>query len=216
MNFDRLAPHYRWMERILAGEILQRARTRWLDALSDRSHLLIIGEGAGRALEVICERFPALHVTVVEASAQMIAAAKAHLEQREFPLEKITWVHADVRIWLADRPVEPGNCDAVLTPFVLDCFAPDDVRTVIAGIAASTARNCTWLLSDFRLPEGGWRRSRGRVVHALMYGFFRVATKLEARRVTPPDDALRAGGFALAERRLFNAGLIHSDLWRRE
>ena len=33
MKFDRLAPHYDWMETWLAGERLQRTRTAWLDEL---------------------------------------------------------------------------------------------------------------------------------------------------------------------------------------
>lgn len=32
MSFDRIAPHYRWLEAILAGNVLQRARTAWLAA----------------------------------------------------------------------------------------------------------------------------------------------------------------------------------------
>jgi hypothetical protein len=28
MNFERLAPHYRWLERIFAGGLMQRCRTK--------------------------------------------------------------------------------------------------------------------------------------------------------------------------------------------
>src|SRR5439155_22241467 len=33
MSFDTLAPHYRWMEFILAGKKLQRCRTAFLDEI---------------------------------------------------------------------------------------------------------------------------------------------------------------------------------------
>ena len=48
MKFDRLAPHYDWMESWLAGERLQRARTSGLDALTGRRRILSVGEGHGR------------------------------------------------------------------------------------------------------------------------------------------------------------------------
>ena len=32
MNFDCLAPHYDWMEAVMAGGLLQRARMNWLES----------------------------------------------------------------------------------------------------------------------------------------------------------------------------------------
>jgi len=217
-SFDRLPPHYRWMEAMLAGSILQRARTRWFDHLSGRRRLLIVGEGPGRTLEVIRRRLPALAVTVVEASGGMIAAAKRRLAKTQIDAENVTWIHADVRSWLAERTVRTNGenearFDAVLTPFVLDCFSPKDVDAIVAGIARQTSDDALWLLSDFCVPASGWKRWRARWVHGVMYAFFRAATRLDARRLTPPDDALMRAGFALTERALFNAELIHSDVW---
>ena len=44
MSFDLLAPHYRWMEFILAGEKLQRCRTAFLDELPAARNILLVGE----------------------------------------------------------------------------------------------------------------------------------------------------------------------------
>ncbi len=217
-GFDRLAPHYRWMEALLAGSLLQRARTRWFEHLRGRRHLLIIGEGPGRTLEVIRHRFPELSVTVVEASAGMIAVAKRRLAQKQPGAGNIRWIHADVRSWLAEKSarVDPGNgttFDAVLTPFLLDCFSPKDLEAIVAGIARQTSDGALWLLADFCVPARGWRRSRARLVHGMMYAFFRIATRLDARQLTPPDEALLRAEFVLTQRALFNAELIHSDVW---
>ena len=40
MGFDRLAPHYDWMELIVAGGLLQRCRLAWLGELSAERILL--------------------------------------------------------------------------------------------------------------------------------------------------------------------------------
>jgi hypothetical protein len=254
MSFDFLAPHYRWMEAVLAGDVLQRARTRWFgDALVDCRRLLIVGEGPGRTLEVICPRCPMIEITVVEESAEMITTAQKRLDGMGISRTRVTWVHADVRVWLeagvgredgvgreegvGEAAANAGNdgnvtkervgaprvrageggrtFDAVITPFVLDCFSAEDVGRVVAGIAGKMSAAGSWLLVDFCLPERGWRRVRAKLVHALMYRFFRFATKLEARRLTAPDALLGAAGFRLEGRALFNAGLVHSDWWRR-
>src|SRR5882762_1835947 len=49
-GFDRLAPHYYWMECVLAGRTLQRCRTAFLEQTRDATAALLIGEGNGRFL----------------------------------------------------------------------------------------------------------------------------------------------------------------------
>lgn len=102
-----------------------------------------------------------------------------------------------------------------MTHFFLDCFQREELAALVSKIAASATTDARWLLADFREPDRGWRRWRGRAALALMYGFFRAATGLSASRLTPPDGFLKAGGFRLAARRLENFELPHSDLWRR-
>src|SRR5947207_3033135 len=50
MSFDLLAPHYRWMEFLLAGEKLHRGRTAFLDLIPPPEKILLAGEGHGRCL----------------------------------------------------------------------------------------------------------------------------------------------------------------------
>jgi hypothetical protein len=216
------------MEAVLAGKTLQRARLRWLDALEGKVRVLIVGEGPGRLLGEVLRRFPQAEVTVVEQSAAMIDVAARRLTKKGLSLERVRWVHADVRTWETEKmesaPLEGGGAggdgcsflfDAVVTPFVLDCFASGELERVVEKLGAVTKRDAVWLLADFQVPERGWRRGRARVIHAMMYRFFRVATKLEASRLTEPDEALRRAGFALKRRAVFNAGLVRSDWWAR-
>ena len=96
MNFDRLAPHYDWMERLGAGRTMQRARVHWLDALAGCTHVLSVGEGPGRFAEAFVTRYPHAHLTVVESSAAMLARARRRVtratrRERHTP---ITWTPA--------------------------------------------------------------------------------------------------------------------------
>ena len=72
-----------------------------------------------------------------------------------------------------------------------------------------------WLLADFQVPASGVRRLRARVLLAMAYRAFRIATKLPATQLVAPDDVLIRHGFALRERMTASGDLLHSDLWAR-
>lgn len=211
-GFDKLARHYGWMEHFLAGALLQRCRTRWLDALQDRSHLLLAGAGRGRLLHAIVPRFPQLQVTCLDASRAMLAHAEASAQRAGLDVKRISFIHARLPHW---RPAAAAP-DAIATPFFLDCFPPGELHEVVSGLASTAAPTAVWLLADFTIPASGAARLRARGIHALMYLFFRAVTGLPARRLTPPDPFLTSHGFTLAARATFNWGLLHSDLWSRE
>jgi SAM-dependent methyltransferase len=235
MSFDTLAPYYRIMERVTAGGILQRCRTAFLAETTSCRRALLLGEGPGRFLEELLRTNPQVEVTCVERSPCMIAEARSRLNASD--LARVHFVQADALTW---QPLTPsdgervaegrvrgivksqerarplrGGFDLIVTHFFLDCFRREELAALVAKIAASATADARWLLADFREPERGWRRWRGRAALALMYGFFRVATGLSASRLTPPDGFLEASGFRLAARRLANFEFAHSDLWRR-
>ena len=211
MSFDRLAPHYTWMEAVLAGRRLQHCRVAWLGALAGCSDILIAGVGHGHFLSRCARRFPRARITSVDASLGMLRRAEQRAIRTGARRENLTFVHAALPDWTP----APARYDAIVTPFFLDCFAPAELDAVIATLAAAARPRAAWLVSDFTLPARGVARLRAQAVHGLMYTFFRRVTRIGARRVTPPDASLAAHGFRLAGRRSSNWGLLHADLWRR-
>jgi len=210
MSFDRLAPHYGWMEILLAGSRLQRVRTTWLAELVGCRRLLVAGVGHGPALAAVLKAHPALHITCVDASARMLLHARRRAQRAGADLSRLTFIHAALPGW---QPT--ARFDAVATHFFLDCFPPGQLRAVVSELAALATPDARWIVSDFIVPAHGARRWRARAVHALMYRFFRVATRLPARRWTNPDPLLARAGFRLAGRRTSEWGLLQADLWRR-
>lgn len=209
MSFDRLAPWYRAMEALLAGSLMQRCRLQFLNRAGQSREALLVGEGPGRFLECLLKANPAVSVTCVDRSARMIEVARRRLSPGQ--ANRVRFEHADVRHW--DPPHH--RFDLIVTHFFLDCFPPEQLALLVPRVSLAAAHEARWLLADFCEPSTGWRRWRGRWVLALMYRFFRVATDLEAIRLTPPGQYLQAAGFRLVDRRLANFGLLHSDLWRR-
>jgi len=206
-----LAPCYRGMETLLAGEILARARREHLTQLPDREGLrvLVLGEGPGRYLETLLARNAAAKIVVVENSARMIEAAGRAIGS--VGRRRVEFLHRDATRW---EP-EPGAFDVVATHFFLDCFPAAVLAERVPRWSSGLAVGGVWLVSDFQVPEQGWRGLRARWIHALMYAFFRVATGLEAQRWTDPDPFLEGAGLRLEARTRLNHGLVRSDLWRK-
>jgi ubiquinone/menaquinone biosynthesis C-methylase UbiE len=209
MSFDRLAPHYRWMETILAGRKMQICRTEHMCRIVNPRRVLMLGEGPGKFLEAFCRRFKTCEITCIDSSRRMLALAEERLRAVSFPHGQIQFVHADIRS--CDLP--SASFDLIVSHFFLDCFQSEELQHLIPKISRSAMPQASWLLADFGLPETGIRRVRARAIHSCMYLFFRITTGLSARTLTPPDKFLRTGGFTLLHRTTYNLGLLHSDLW---
>jgi ubiquinone/menaquinone biosynthesis C-methylase UbiE len=211
MSFDTLAPHYRWLELVLAGNKLQRCRTAFLQRVVPRQNVLIVGEGNGRFLLECRRTLQAGRITCVDASARMLELARQRLRASGLALEGIDFVHADALAWAPPRQA----FDLIVSHFFLDCFTPDQLERMVAVLAQAARSEAAWLLADFQVPPRGPRRFRARLIHRLMYGFFRSATGLPAHCLTCPDPLLEAHGFSLRERQVSEWGLLHSDRWTR-
>lgn len=212
MSFDRLAPHYRWLELVFAGRLMQRSRQAFLAQTRSCRHALLAGEGPGAFLAPLLAHNPELRATCLERSAGMIAQTRTRLARRGLDAGRVEFVPRDAREWTPPR----AAFDLVATHFFLDCFRPDELARVVRRLAGGAARGSLWLLSDFQVPAAGWRRWRARCIVGALYGFFRLATGLTASRLTPPEAPLRAAGFALLERRQWSLGLVRADLWRKQ
>src|SRR3954471_14199239 len=128
-GFDLLAPHYRWMERVLAGSQLQKCRTRYVSAIADAKRILLLGEGPGRFLSEVVRSCPNAEITVLDSSAGMLAQARTVKNQH------VTFLHADV----FDYEFQSDRFDAVVTHFFLDCFRPEQLEVLIPRTAQSLA-----------------------------------------------------------------------------
>jgi ubiquinone/menaquinone biosynthesis C-methylase UbiE len=212
MSFDALAPHYRWMEFVLAGEKLQRCRTAFLDRISTPENVLIWGEGNGRFLVECRRKWRDARIVCADASEKMLALANDRIKRGGIDATRIEFIRADVLEW---QPPLNKVFDLVVTHFFLDCFRAEQLQRIVDTLGLAARPNAFWLLADFHTPFGGLQRWRAKAILKGMYLFFRIATRLPAQRLTPPDSYLSANDFFLRERRVSEWGLLHSDLWER-
>lgn len=211
MSFDRIAPHYPWMERALAGAAMHRARTAFLDRLPAPRRVLLPGEGHGRFLVEVLRRFPRTVVTVLDASERMLREARTLPSRQGLSLERVEFIHADATAW------EPPAAayDLVAAHFFFDCFTAAQVDDLAARLAHGSTPDARWLVADFHTPARGPARWRARAIVWALYRFFAYTARVAAQNLAPPDRALEHHGFTLEARQLFDWQLLHSDLWVR-
>ena len=210
MGFDPLAPHYRWMEFVLAGNKLQRCRTAFLSRANQARNILLMGEGNGRFLIECRRRLKQARITCVDNSGRMLESARQRLVRCGLSPSAIEFIQADALAWSP-----PSRAfDLIVTHFFLDCFQPHQLERIVALLAGAARPGATWLLADFQIPPAGFSRCRAKLIHWSMYRFFRVVTGLPAMELTAPEPFLNAHGFSLQERQCSEWGLLHSDYWQ--
>lgn len=207
MNFDRVAPYYRWLETVVFGEQLQQARTAFVRQIRPPRHVLVVGEGNGRFLAEFVRVHPDAKVDCVEASARMIALARERLGKAA-----VRFQCTDIR----GAKLPDASYDLIVTHFFLDCFDDTTLPGVVAKLARSATADAQWLIADFFPPTQGWKRLRARSLIALMYWFFRAVAGLEARCLIDYHPSLSRQGFTLQEHVISPTGMIRSELWQRD
>lgn len=212
MSFDTLAPFYRRMEQLFADDRMQRCRIAFLDQIPEAKDILLPGEGAGSFLVPCRGRFPRANIVCVDSSAAMIGQARRSLARAGLREDGVSFVQADLLAW------EPPSAqfDLIGTHFFLDCFREDQLDPLISRLAAGAKPAADWIIADFQLAPAGWPRIRSRFILAMLYAFFRAATRLPATSLTPPGPFIERRGFRLVRRIEHDRGLLRSDWWRRK
>jgi SAM-dependent methyltransferase len=211
MDCDAIAPVYATAEHLTFGRALERCRVRYLEAAARRRAALVCGEGDGRFLAALLRAAPDIRVDYIDLSRGMLDRARRRVARlKNGALDRVEFFQADLRSWVPLR-----QYDLVATHFVLDCFTDAEASAVIGQIAAAANQDALWLLSEFRIPESGWRRLFGSSVVATLYAAFRVATGLKVDRLPRYREPLERAGFAPREIDHRYAGLLTAERWER-
>ncbi len=208
MSFDRIARSYRWLEYGAFGRELERRRSRYLGDLSGRQRALVLGDGDGRFLATLTARHPGMRIDYIDGSAKMLALAR----QRISKTANVQFYHADAMHW----QYRDAEYDLVATHFFLDCFTNEQLRTLIAKVAAATQADALWIVSEFRHATGaGIASVRTKAWIAILYRFFRLTANLQVDRLPDYGPILTQHAFRLLREERVAHDLLVSQLWVR-
>jgi ubiquinone/menaquinone biosynthesis C-methylase UbiE len=210
MSFDRLAPHYTWLEKVLAGNKLQLCRTAFLERMANAKSILLLGEGHGRFLPALLRANATARILCLDQSARMLKLAHDRLLARGLNTATISFEVQDIFEFQTAQ-----TFDAIATHFFLDCFTEDQLGILVRKTTGLLRIGGIWNVADFQVPNGFFRGARARFVLALAYAFFRFATRLPGRRIVNPSPYMEDSGLRRIARKEFNFSLLYSELWEK-
>ena len=210
-NFDRLAGSYAFIERLVYGRTLERARFAHVPAVVESRDVLIVGEGDGRFLERLIHLLSPVSIDCVEPSASMVARSFKRIAATDRP----------VRIRFHHRPIDEVELraegyDLIVTNFVLDMFQGEELESTLSALNRAARPNASWIISDFQIPSGQSHRLWARPLLWVMYRFFRFTTGLRTARLESPRPVLKSLGWGGVSEETWWRGFIYSSLFRRE
>jgi ubiquinone/menaquinone biosynthesis C-methylase UbiE len=206
-TFDLVASFYPFLEQIVFGSKLSRARRVFISRVAEGSRILLIGEGNGRFLSEMVKLTSSASITVVDSSARMLAAASHRMATVDCNL-RIELIHADILEWQASS----GSYDRIVTHFFLDLFPSDRIRRIVEKISQLATEDCFWINVDFSSVNQSFPQ---KVLIWAQYRFFRILAGIEASRLFDARPLIRNANWEILETRLLDSGLISACLLSR-
>ncbi|MGA0558567.1 class I SAM-dependent methyltransferase [Larkinella sp. VNQ87] len=201
-GFDGIASFYDFLSRLVFGNALLKAQSRWLDLLPARSTILIFGGGTGWLLARLLATCDPRKIIYLDASPKMISMSRKRVKDDP---------RVDFRIGTETSVRSNDRVDVVITPFILDLFSENRLKNrILPPLLTALRPNGWWLCSDFLPPRRGWQR----LLLWSQYRFFRTVSRIEARNlpnwVGMLNDSLTPGDI-----QPFFGGMIGSGYWQK-
>lgn len=209
MNFDRIAPYFNRLEKIVFHDQMQRCRTAQLAALPSVKKAALVGEGDGQFLLEFLKHSDCEQVHYIDSSQSMLELARKRLQKHPaYVQNRVEFFRRD----LITEPMPDQDYDLVVTNFFLDVFKEQTLSECISKIAASCSKGAYWLYADFQISGGFLQHLRAIVWLNLMYVFFSIVARIQARRLIDPSKTLEEQGFKLLAISEFSRGFMRSEL----
>jgi len=212
MNFNRVAPYFERLEKIVFRDQMQKCRTAFLSNLPALNKIAVIGEGDGRFLLELLKYSDCPEVHYIDSSQTMLDLAHRRL-QTHIPgdLPRVKFYRCD----LTSENLPASDYDLVATNYFLDVFNEVTLKQCISKIANSCREDAIWLYADFQITGERLRKLRTAAWLKIMYLFFKIAARIQTQVLVDPASCLESHGFKLVHQAEFNRGLMRSEYRQR-
>lgn len=196
-DFNRIAPFYDFLKRIIFQSNLDKASSFFISQLPLNSTILIVGGGTGKLLGEFHE---SQTIVYVEHAAYMLKKA----QERSYSAQ-VHFIHADIK-----EAKLKQEFDVIITPFILDCFYPEDLKFIFNNLKLQLKPQGYWLQTDF-YPHGKVQNS----LVQIMYFFFKITAGLELSEIPDFDQLFNNKEFIEKKNVRFKRGLIQSKYYQK-
>ncbi len=205
-NYNAVAWFYDGLSSLVFGSSIKKAQIDLLPLIPNNSKVIIVGGGTGWILEEITKLHPSgLEITYVDSSSKMIERSK----KRNYAANKVEFIETSVEDYLL--LYTDHLYDAIITPFIADCFSQSAWQQVFTKLDASLQPNGMWLYADFYLNNKSpqWQR----FLIKLLYIFFRITCRIPAKQL--PNVEVCFSTYKHISKRMYFAGFIVSQAFRK-
>lgn len=202
-NYDRTTWFYEWLSKLVFGNAQIKAQEHFLHLIQPQSSILIVGGGTGHILESLAKVHPnTLHITYVEASANMIARSK----KRYVGNNKVMFIQAYMEDVAPIRYFE-----VVLTGFLFDNFTQPGAQHIFSVIDAHLKSGALWIDTDFQLTGPLWQK----LMLKSMYTFFKLMRAVEVMELPDMAKLFAQNGYSMQQSKYFYGQFIGSRVYQK-
>ena len=211
MNFDLIAKHYNWIEKIIFRSDLEKVRRMNLALVKNAKSILLLGDGDGRFLEQVSLMGTDAFIVSVDSSAKMIDLAKRKLKKSSLNVEFNCTKIEDF------QPIDNFKPDLIIAHFFLDCFTHDEVKLIIDRVSGWAAANAKFVISDFLLTKNAsFNRIYQKMLTKIMIRFFRLFCGISTRFLPNIPKIMTAQGWNCLSQESLKSEFINSWVWQIE
>jgi hypothetical protein len=124
---------------------------------------------------------------------------------------RLSTTEADIRKF---TPAEK-DYDLIVSHFFLDCLTDGEVRALAERLTPHMTQNAGWLVSEFAVPEKGWKRLGARFLTRSLYVAFSVLTQLRVRQIPNYAQAFNDNRLQRTKKAVFLGGVLVAEVWER-
>lgn len=213
MNFNRVAPWFERLEKMVFRDQMQICRTAFLSDLPAIKKAALIGEGNGTFLVQFLEHCNCEEVHYIDSSKAMLDLAQKRLQKCVIPgSTRIEFYSLDLSL----DAMPDQNYDLIVTNFFLDVFSAAMLKNVVTKITSACSRDAHWLYADFQITGNRFQRWRAFAWVKTMYLFFRFTAGIQTTSLADPSTLLDRNGFQVKWSTEFDNGLMRAELRQRK
>ena len=177
-GFDRLVGMYDPIVQLVFGNRIELLQAKTLERLGPVNRVLIVGGGTGKILTQCLELNRPEYTVFAELSEKMMASAEKRVSISSGPMVQFTQT---------DYRTRTDRFDAIIFPFVLDCYSTDEVKEHLMAAKGLLTKKGRVALIDFNLEagtvfRGSWIK---KCFIDFLYAFFRLTTSMKASQLAP-------------------------------
>ncbi len=203
LNFNRIAPYYDTLAKVVFGRTLNRAKSCFLHRLPNMGTAAWIGGGSGEVLGKAAELKHQLTIDFIEMSDRFIAMARRKIPAGQS--NRINFIHGDV-----DQMAPDKKYAAVITFFVIDSYPQKEAGELCRKIFSHLQPGGVWLFADF-IPGKSFIQ---KIMVKIMYLFFRWVADIPANRLPDYSSIFQELNLQVEENQFFYNKMISAKVLR--